>query len=109
MPEGDIDRYNPALFVILPKEEFNFFTQSQLKALRANQNRLVTHRDLHYLVGRFWKTVTEKGYFFYYLVCKLVTSRERPKSTLYLRLKIVEGGNPLGFVKLQLVAKYEKN
>ena len=36
-----------------------------------------------------------------------VTSRERPKSALYVRLKIVEGG-PLGFVKLQLVAKYEK-
>ena len=29
-------------------------------------------------------------------------------SALYLRLKIVKGG-PLGFVKLQLVIKYEKN
>ena len=36
-----------------------------------------------------------------------VTSRERPKSALYPRLKIVEG-DPLGFVKFQLIAKYEK-
>ena len=34
-------------------------------------------------------------------------SRERPNSLLYLRLKIVKG-NPLNFVKLQLVAEYEK-
>ena len=37
-----------------------------------------------------------------------VTSREQPKSALYLRLKIIKRGDPLGFVKLQLVAKYEK-
>ena len=36
-----------------------------------------------------------------------VTSRERPKSALYLRLKIVKEVSS-GFVKLQLVAKYEK-
>ena len=35
------------------------------------------------------------------------TSRERPKSAPYLRLKI-EKGDPSGFVKLQLVAKNEK-
>ena len=39
---------------------------------------------------------------------EILTSRERPKSALYLRLKIVKKGDPLGFVKLQLVAKYEK-
>ena len=38
---------------------------------------------------------------------KRLTSRERPKSALYLRLKIVKG-DPLDFVKLQSVAKYEK-
>ena len=36
-----------------------------------------------------------------------ITSRERPKSAPYLRLKI-EKGDPSGFVKLQLVAKNEK-
>ena len=36
------------------------------------------------------------------------TSRERPKSAPYLRLEI-EKGDPSGFVKLQLVAKNEKN
>ena len=36
------------------------------------------------------------------------TSRERPKSAPHLRLKI-EKGDPSGFVKLQLVAKNEKN
>ena len=36
-----------------------------------------------------------------------LTSRERPKSAPYLRLKI-EKGYPSGFVKLQLVAKNEK-
>ena len=36
------------------------------------------------------------------------TSRERPKSAPYLRLKI-EKGDLSGFVKLQLVAKNEKN
>ena len=35
------------------------------------------------------------------------TSRERPKSALYLRLKNVKG-DPSDFVKLQLVAKHEK-
>ena len=35
---------------------------------------------------------------------KKVTSRERPKSAPYLRLKIKKG-DPSGFVKLQLVAK----
>ena len=34
------------------------------------------------------------------------TRRERPKSALYLRLKIVKG-ELLGFVKFHLVAKYE--
>ena len=33
------------------------------------------------------------------------TTRERPKSALYLRLKIVKGGDPLGFVKLQNMKK----
>ena len=36
------------------------------------------------------------------------TSRERPKSAPYLRLKI-EKGDPSGSVKLQLAAKKEKN
>ena len=35
------------------------------------------------------------------------TRRERPKSALSLRLKIVKGDH-LGFLKLQLVAEYEK-
>ena len=40
---------------------------------------------------------------------RIGTSRERPKSALYLRLKIVKG-DALGFLKLQLVAKKnEKN
>ena len=45
------------------------------------------------------------------LTCmKLRTSRERPKSALYLRLKIVKGRTlRAGFVKLQLVVKSEKN
>ena len=34
----------------------------------------------------------------------VITSRERPKSAPYLRLK-VQKGDPSGFVKLQLVAK----
>ena len=38
----------------------------------------------------------------------ITTSRERPKSALYLRLKICKREDPLGFVELQLVAKYEK-
>ena len=61
MPEGDIDRYNPALFVILPKNERMFFSQSQLDALVTNQNRLLTHRDLHYLVAKF-STATSQGF-----------------------------------------------
>ena len=43
-------------------------------------------------------------------VTYILTSRERLKSALYLRLKIVKGrGDTLGFAKLQLVAKYGKN
>ena len=45
---------------------------------------------------------------FDYRLLQYITSRERRKSALNLRLKIVKG-DPLGFVKLQLVAKYEKN
>ena len=35
----------------------------------------------------------------------VTASRERPKSALYLRFKIVKRGDPFGFVKLQLVGQ----
>ena len=41
----------------------------------------------------------------------IVTKRERLKSALKKRkvFKIVKGGDPFGFFKIQFVAKYQKN
>ena len=54
-PEGDTDKHHPFLFVLLPENEARFFSQSEIRALSANQNRLLTIRDLHYLVDKFSK------------------------------------------------------
>ena len=57
------------------------------------------------------KRIISITYYLGTITCNIIqylTSRERPKSAPYLRLKI-QKGDPSGFVKLQLVAKNEKN
>ena len=54
-PEGHVDITHPFLFLILPENESRFFSQSEIEALHKNQNRLLTVRDLHFLLAKFWK------------------------------------------------------
>ncbi|XP_075254382.1 uncharacterized protein LOC142345851 [Convolutriloba macropyga] len=52
-PEGQTDVMHPSLFIILPENPLRFYTQSELTALKINQNRLVTMRDVHYLLAKY--------------------------------------------------------
>ncbi|XP_075265937.1 uncharacterized protein LOC142358420, partial [Convolutriloba macropyga] len=52
-PEGQTDVMHPFLFIILPQNPLRFYTQSELTALKINQNRLVTMRDVHYLLAKY--------------------------------------------------------
>ena len=52
-PESLIDQWHPFLFIVLPKNEQNYFSKSELRNLEANQFRLTTVKDLHYLLSKF--------------------------------------------------------
>ena len=58
-PEGETDIYHPFLFIILPQNETRFFDQNELQALQSNQQRLVTVRDLHFLLAKFWSSANK--------------------------------------------------
>ena len=53
-PESLTDRFHPYLFIILPENAASYFSESELRALETNQNRLLTTRDLHFLFSKFW-------------------------------------------------------
>ena len=52
-PEASLDRWNPFLFIILPKNEEKYFSRKEIEALVVNQERLVTIRDLHQVASKF--------------------------------------------------------
>ncbi len=52
-PESQTDVMHPFMFIILPEKPKDYFHQSELTALKANQNRLTTLRDVHFLLKKF--------------------------------------------------------
>ncbi|XP_045204675.2 uncharacterized protein LOC123557328 [Mercenaria mercenaria] len=50
-PDGRIEIYHPFLFMIIPEKVQSFFTDSELRALKVNQHRLISVLDLHYTLS----------------------------------------------------------
>ncbi|XP_046355258.2 uncharacterized protein LOC124134461 [Haliotis rufescens] len=49
-PEGRVELYHPALFMIVPTSVAKQLGQDKMAALTLNQDRLVSHLDLHYTI-----------------------------------------------------------
>ena len=60
-PEGAIDRWNPFLFTIFPKNLEIFFTPDELRALQFNQHKLVTVMDLHFFIVKLAGEIPKIG------------------------------------------------
>ena len=52
-PEGQTDVMHPFLFMVLPENPERFFEPDELEAMKINQNRLITPRDVHYIARKF--------------------------------------------------------
>ncbi|XP_075265872.1 uncharacterized protein LOC142358339 [Convolutriloba macropyga] len=52
-PFGHIQRFHPFLIVIPPANWTHYFTREEMDNLKINQRRLVTMRELHFLVSKF--------------------------------------------------------
>ncbi|XP_014679301.1 PREDICTED: uncharacterized protein LOC106819162, partial [Priapulus caudatus] len=48
--EATVEQYNPFLFLVVPEHVQRILGPAMLEALETNQHRLVSHRDLHYLL-----------------------------------------------------------
>ncbi|XP_046563893.1 LOW QUALITY PROTEIN: uncharacterized protein LOC124272732 [Haliotis rubra] len=49
-PEGRVELYHPALFMIVPTSVAKHLGRDKMAALTLNQGRLVSHLDLHYTI-----------------------------------------------------------
>jgi len=52
-PEGFFQRFHPFMIIVPPKNYKKFFTDEEMTNLELNQDRLVTMREVHYLLTKF--------------------------------------------------------